>query len=417
MIAEATERRRLLLFHHFFYPDDVVSSRLFSDLAVGLVANGWEVTTLTSNRIWSDPKKSLPARERHARVQIERVFRPPWRQAVPLERLANSAWMSVAWLAKAMRMCAPDAVVVGSDPSFAAALMLPMHRRWPKAAIAHWCHDLYPEALVALGMGSFVNALVPLARHLMSASYRACDVLVDVGPGMRAKLARYRSPAQRTTIPPWSLIEPSGAPSPPDPALRRQWFGTAQLGLLYSGALGRAHDLKPLLELARLCRRRFAGSVAFCFSCRGYRVGELGSHLRSDDTNVHLANFGGEQDLQTRLEAADLHLISLLPSLSGLSVPSKFLGALAAGRPVVYAGAEDSDVGQWLARYDVGCTFQAGRVEAVADFLANLAAHPAALRTMQHRARSVYATHFRRDLAIAAWDRVLRAAIASRRHA
>jgi len=46
---------RLLVCYHFFHPDDVVSARMFSDLAAEQVRRGWDVTALASNRTWSDP--------------------------------------------------------------------------------------------------------------------------------------------------------------------------------------------------------------------------------------------------------------------------------------------------------------------------------------------------------------------------
>src|SRR5271154_6485948 len=95
---------RALLIYHFFHPDNVVSARLFSDLALGLHQRGWDVTVLTSDREWADPRATLAARESWQGVAIERVHRPPWDQAKPIERLGNSAWMLGGWLARAASM-------------------------------------------------------------------------------------------------------------------------------------------------------------------------------------------------------------------------------------------------------------------------------------------------------------------------
>src|SRR5260370_17996047 len=126
---------RALLIYHFFHPDDVVSARLFSDLAVGLHRKGWDVTALTSDRAWSDPGTRYRTRERWRGIGIERVYRPPWDQAKPLQRIANSAWLIVAWLARAVTMQPFDAVVLGSDPAFAAMLLLPLRPLCPRASL------------------------------------------------------------------------------------------------------------------------------------------------------------------------------------------------------------------------------------------------------------------------------------------
>jgi colanic acid biosynthesis glycosyl transferase WcaI len=248
----------------------------------------------------------------------------------------------------------------------------------------------------------------------MVAAYRRCDALVDLGPDMRARLDAYDTDAVRATVPPWALAEPSDAPRPPDPAVRAELFGAATLGLLYSGALGRAHDAGPLLELARACRRRFGGRVAFAFACRGHRAGELTHALRADDTNVRLAPLSGEADLPVHLEAGDVHLLGLRPAWAGLSVPSKFFGALAVGRPVVYAGSPTSDVARWIASLGVGFTLGTETQEAVLRGLGELAESPQALLALQQRARRAYDAHFRRDLALDAWARLLGSLVEAR---
>ncbi len=142
---------RLLLLYHFFHPDDVVSARMFSDLAVEQRRRGWDVVALTSNRSCFDPQRTYRAREDWAGGEIQRVFRPPLKQSRPVQRLANSAWMTSAWLARAARLGAFDAVVIGSDPAFAPLIGPALRRLWPRAALVHWCFDLYPEAIAAEG--------------------------------------------------------------------------------------------------------------------------------------------------------------------------------------------------------------------------------------------------------------------------
>ena len=43
-------KMKLTILYHYFHPDDVVSARLYSDLAVGLQKRGWDVEALPCNR-------------------------------------------------------------------------------------------------------------------------------------------------------------------------------------------------------------------------------------------------------------------------------------------------------------------------------------------------------------------------------
>jgi colanic acid biosynthesis glycosyl transferase WcaI len=323
---------RLLLAYHFFHPDDVVSARIFSDLAVEQQRRGWEVTVVTSNRSCFDQARRFDPFEDWNGVQIHRVFRPPFTQSRPLQRLANSGWMTAAWLARIGELGPFDAIVVGSDPAFAPTMGRALRRLQPRAALVHWCFDLYPEAIAAEGGNAAVRALVPVAKRLMKWSYGAYDELVDIGPRMGERLAAYGTGVAQRTLVPWALVEPPRA-AVADPRLRAELFPHAKLALLYSGTMGRAHDYRAFLALARACRARSGDDVTLCFASRGNRQDELAAAVTAADTNVRFAPFADEAALQARLGAADLHLVSLQPEWAGVVVPSKFFGSLAVGGP------------------------------------------------------------------------------------
>lgn len=400
--------------YHFFHPDDVVSARMFSDLAVEQRRRGWDVVALTSNRSCFDPERAYPAREDWQGGQIHRVFRPPLKQARPVQRLANSAWMTSAWLARAAGMGPFDAVVIGSDPAFAPLIGPGLRRLWPRAALVHWCFDLYPEAIAAEGGNAAVRALVPAAARLMKWAYGSYDALVDIGPRMGERLAGYGTGARQATLTPWALAEPGEQPA--DPTTRRQLFGDAKLALLYAGTMGRAHDHRGLLAVARACRRRTGNDVTFCFAARGNRHEELLAAVSAEDTNVRFAPFADEQALGERLRAADLHLISLQPEWAGIVVPSKFFGALAVGRPVLYAGPAESEIARWIGQHDVGVVVGQGEpaVEAAAQRLTDLAGVPGALAAWQANARAVYLRDFSKTTVNDRWNALLRELVGAR---
>jgi len=408
---------RLLLAYPFFHPDDVVSARIFSDFAVEQQRRGWEVSVVTSNRSCFDLRRTFPAFEDWNGIQIHRVFRPPWTQARPFQRLGNSGWMTAAWLAKIGRLSGRlgsfDAVVVGSDPAFCATVGPGLRRLLPGAALVHWCFDVYPEAIAAEGGNPAVRALVPIARQLMKWSYGAYDELVDIGPRMRERLAEYGPAAQRTAVP-WALAEPP-RPAAAEPRVRAELYGPAKLALLYSGTMGRAHDYRAFLALARACRARSGDAVALCFSSRGNRQDELRAAVTPADTNVSFVPFADEAALEARLGAADLHLVSLQPEWAGIVVPSKFFGSLAVGRPVLYAGPGDSEIARWVAEYDVGLTlYDDADLAPVVDRLHGLIDDPAALARWQANAFAVYQRAFSKKVINDGWDHALRALVARR---
>jgi glycosyltransferase involved in cell wall biosynthesis len=405
---------RLLVCYHFFHPDDVVSARMFSDLAAEQVRRGWDVTALACNRSWSDPRARLPAAEEWNGVHIRRVYRPAWDQARPIERLANSAWMLAAWFARTLRLGRFDAIVIGSDPAFSPLEAIALRLAYPRAAIAHWCFDLYPEAITADGVGAAGALVAPVARSLMGMAYRCCDSLVDIGPRMGERLADYRSGAHQETLVPWALTEVD-RPVAIDVDARRDLFGGARLALLYAGTMGRAHDFEALLRLARACRQRSGDAVSICFAVRGNRSQELRAAVGPDDTNVSVIDFADQQSLQRRLAAADFHLISLRDNWAGVVVPSKFFASLAVGRPVLYAGPADSEIARWIDEHQLGMHLRGDDVGDAVDRLHALIGDGAALAQWRANAHAVYERLWSRQVSNDRWDALLRELVAARR--
>ncbi|SUS07986.1 Glycosyltransferase [uncultured Defluviicoccus sp.] len=408
--ASDGNRRRICFFYHFYYPDDVVSARLFGDLCEGLADRGWQPVILTSNRLRRDPAQSLSlGSEVRNGVEIVRVWRPGFSQGSFAGRLVNSLWLLAAWLVAVARMPKPAAFIVGSDPPLSQCLFPFLKLISPASRVIFWCFDLYPDALAADKPAGRRAILARVCARAMRFTYRYLDVCVDIGPCMRERLAAYRPRGEAVTLTPWALVEP-GSVREPDPVVRKQIFGDASLALLYSGNLGHAHDFADFLALARLLRERAPG-IIFAFAVAGMRVPELKAALREDDHNIRVLPLAPEADLQRHLEAADIHLVSLRPEWSGIVVPSKFFGSLAAGRPVIFAGSRKSGIATWTKAFDLGLVLAAESQPDVLLRLTELAHSSDQLNTWQKKAFVTYRRHFSMQKCIESWDQLLSSAL------
>ena len=391
-----------LIFYQYFHPDDVVSSTHLTDFAAGLVSRGWQVTALPCNRSCRKRSIRFAAHSTYGGVHIRRLWRPAFSQSSTWGRLANSAWMLARWCLSAFKY-KPDVVIIGTDPVLSAAVAIPWKLIRRKTQTVHWCFDLYPEAAVADGLLKDGKTL-GLLRSLMCQSYKRLDLIADLGDCMRQRLLQYGSPAKHTTLPPWAIAEPA-QPLTIDLEERAAIFGNAKLALMYSGNFGRAHSYAELLLIARQMRD---ADAHFAFSIRGNRVTELRNSVRTDDSNISFVPFASTDGLEARLSAPDIHVVSLRKEWTGTVVPSKFFGALAAGRPVLFIGSEDSCIARLIREHGVGWVCPPGGERDVAIRLRRLSERPQSISELHAHCHRVYQTHFRRDVILDCFDYELR---------
>lgn len=406
---------RVTVLYHYFHPDDVVSARHFSDFASDLAVRGWDVEVLPCNRGCRDESKFYAADEVWQDVLVHRIWRPNLKQASGRGRVLNALWMIAAWARLAFRRGKkrPDVVVIGTDPVLS-VLVAPIIKSFnQQVQIVHWAYDLYPEAPIAEGLMKETSWFAQWLKNRLRTAYRACDLMVDLGPCMQKLLDKYDHHRQTMTLVPWALSEPA-EPEKPDPEVRKELFGDAPLGLLYSGNFGRAHSYESFLALARQLR---GIGVRFCFAVRGNRAEELKQAVTVEDTNISFAGFAPEEVLAKRLASADIHLASLRSNWNGVVVPSKFFGSLAAGRPVLFAGEADSGLAHWIREYEIGWVLRSENLDSIAESLKQLAQQPASLTETQHRCHRVYQQHFSRQTIMDQWDMALRRLLRNSREA
>jgi colanic acid biosynthesis glycosyl transferase WcaI len=386
------------LLYHFFYPDDVVSARHFSDMAEELVKRNWDVIVLTSNRYCRYQKHRIPLKnEVWKGISVYRSYRPPWNQANKVLRLCNTLWMCISWCLYINRSKKTAYYIIGSDPQFSQILFPVLKYICPSSKIVYWCYDLYPEALVANSSTPLMKIISRLIKPIMRLCYNSADMIVDLGPCMQDRLKAYKHNAQIATLTPWALKEPSNIPEQ-NSETRQDLFSKVKLGLLYSGNLGVAHDFEIFLKLARSLVH-IEPEIIFTFACRGNRLDEFKKALMDSDTNVRIASFCSEEELEKRLAAADLHMVSLRDDWEGVVVPSKFFGSLAVGKPVLYAGRAESDIGQWIQKYDCGLLLDQSNINEVAEQLIEYTKEDTKknLTKWQKNAFEAYKQHFSKN--------------------
>jgi len=400
---------RCIILYHYYYPDDVVSSRHFTDLAEGLYSNGWNVEVFTSNRYCRKNGAISPPCETYNGVSIRRFRHPPFLQSKNIGRLLNSFCLSIKWFF-ALLFRRADVVIFGTDPQFSFFIIPFLAFFRPALRFAIWGFDLYPEAIIANGI-KLPGFLTKFLKWLAGVSYRRCGLLIDIGSCMRKRFFEYNPKAKFETIVPWALNEPETLETP-NRAIRHELFGDANLAILYSGTIGRAHQFEEFILLARELRKRNA-SISFCFAGHGNKYNDLKRMITPEDINITFAGFVDEKSLSLRLASADILMLSLCEGWEGIVVPSKFFGSLAAGRPLLYCGTPKSCVAELIKKEGFGFIVEKDTIKNVADILVELSNNKSSLLNMQKTAFLFYKNNFSKKIQHLKLNRCLSDYIAS----
>ena len=398
-------RRRVVFVNRFYWPDHSATAQILTDLATGLAARGWDVTVVAS-RLRYDGGESLVERETHDGVTIHRVATTRFGRGALAGRAIDYVSFYLAAMMAAVRILRRgDILVAKTDPPL---LQVPLSlvSRLRGARQVNWMQDVYPELAVALGIRQLAGWPGRALTVLRSRSIRSSAATVAIGARMKeALIAAGAEPIQIIEIHNWG--DDAVLAAADDPAvLREAWgFSAKRLVVGYSGNLGRAHELDTMLAAARVLAAQ-AAPVDFLFIGGGALRDRLGV---ADLPNVSLRPYQPRAELPRSMAVADLHWLSLQPELEGLIVPSKFYGAAASGRPILFIGDADGEVARLIRRHDCGWTFRPGEGAAVAALLGELAADRGMLGQRGRNARLMVRDNYSRAHGIAAWDTLLRA--------
>ncbi|MFW5983052.1 MAG: glycosyltransferase family 4 protein [bacterium] len=399
--------KKVLILNQVFWPDKHNTARHISELAEELVKRGWEVEALVTNRSYVDKNQKIsPLNGVWNGVKYKRLKLPSLDQKKNIPRLITGILLVIKWIFKSPSFKNKyNIILIGTNPPFA-YLALPFLRLFNrKTKLVMWGFDLYPEAIMVSG-GRTWEILGKLIKPLTKISLKKLDTLVDIGPCMRKRYEAYQHKAHKETLTPWSFVEPVKLEKPHEKT-RKELFGSANLALLYSGTIGFAHEFDNFLLLARELRRREA-SVAFCFAGFGNGFEKLKKEVTEQDTNI---SFGGfvqtDEELKNRLSSPDVMMISLKSEWTGISVPSKYFGALATGKPVLFSGSKHSALSIWSLNYNVGLHLSKENIHETADILLELSKNKDELIKMSSNAFYTYQNKFSKEVICDRWSQVL----------
>jgi glycosyltransferase involved in cell wall biosynthesis len=375
-LAQSPDRIRLKLVTQFYPPDFAASGQLMNELACNLAQQGMTVQVFTAQPGYAFEQERAPEQETQAQVEI---IRSNFMRGFS-RRWAGRTISSLAFCAHALwhlRLAANrgDVILFTSEPPFLPLIGLIL--KWLfNVKFITLIYDLYPEIAVELGVLGQDHWLVKLWHRLNQWVWKATDEIIVPCQTMKERLVQHRPDiAGKITV-----IHNWADPTAVRPIAKQENSFAQSQGLvdpfvvLYSGNMGRCHDMVTILETARLLQDE---PIVFLFVGNGAKRSWLEAEVECHQLkNCRFLPYQSKDDLPLSLTACDLSLVSIDRGMEGLVAPSKFYSALCAGRPVAIICESHSYLKPLVAQANCGTTVKNGDAQELAKFIQTVASNP-----------------------------------------
>jgi glycosyltransferase involved in cell wall biosynthesis len=342
----------LVFVEQFYYPDGWAGAQLPRDVTVHLRRAGYAVEVICGSDPYAAVEGDPGPDPRRAGVHIRRISRVLGGD-IHRHKLLRQLWFCVAALPLLLLRGRPAAFIAQTNPPLivpVAALAALLHRA-PLVIVAM---DLYPEVLIANGTLRPDSVGASVLRVLFRWAYRRASRVVALGPVMARRLEEKGvDPRRIVEISNWATGDETVVRGPGN-RLRSAWGLDGRFVVMYSGNIGIAHDVETPIRAAVLAAREAPG-LRLLFVGKGSRLAEarrIAERMGAGDV-VQFQGLVPTELLPHSLGVADLALVTLRAGFEGLVVPSKLLGYLARGVPVLYVGPP-SDAQELVERSGAG---------------------------------------------------------------
>ena len=392
--------KRVLFINRSYWPDAEATGQLLTELCEGL-ADQFEVEVLCGQPNTNPRNEPFQHRgfESKRGVGIHRVghFTFDKRRSL-LHRAANLLSFLFIAVVKSVLMKRPDVIVVETDP-----FMLPTLGRflkfWKRSKLVVYLQDIYPDIAIAVEQVK-PGFLTKTVRFLLFGAYKRADRIIVLSHDMKRRLVEQGVKEQKIVIiPNWIDTKAVYPIKGEDNSFRKEQKLEGKFVVMHSGNMGLTQRLEQLVEVADGLRER--KDICFLLVGGGAAQASLEAMIAERSLeNIRTVPYQPRDRLAESLSAADLHVISMHPDITGCLMPSKMYGILASGTPVLAIVPSETDVASVVDSESVGFAVTPGNIEEIQQQIVWCANHRKDFSEMESRARKLAESTYDRQVVI-----------------
>lgn len=271
-------------------------------------------------------------------------------------------------------------------------------------------HDIYPDTPIRLGLLSKNSPIVWVWKKINNKIYKSVNRAIVIGTDMeqiiKQKLHK-RDHYKITLIHNWSDSEQIHAiPENENLFLKNHPQLKNKKILLYSGNMGRTHNIEVILQAAQDLGYR--DDVAFVFIGGGHKRKIVENHIHNCTVqNVTLLPYQPFEMLGHVLSSATLSFVCLDKEFSGLSVPSKSYGIMASKTPLIGILDNQSEIAQTILKYNCGIVHNVDTSIKLSDSIESLLSNPTILSQYSENSLEAFLTNYDLKVIVVKYEKAI----------
>ena len=393
---------RILIVSPVYPPEPVVSSQTSSQIAQALADRGHIVTVVTAfpnrpmGKIYEGYERKFWTYDRSiSGLKVLRVFSLFSSRSKLFSRLLENFSFGIASALAILILGKPDIIYANTWPIVAQGLLM-LVCKWRRIPLVLSIQDLYPESLLVQKRGiRQASPLYKLLRWLDVQIARNCAGIIVISDFFKEIYIHDRHVAESkiAVIPNWiDDIKTNVATT--DDIRKKHGIPADAFLVVYGGNVGVAAGVEYLIDAFQYLAKQ--ENIYLLIAGAGSNLDVCLKRIREYELEcVKIHSPWHVSDTFSVLNAADLCIVPTLGDQSLVSVPSKLLGYMMAGRPVLAIASLESETARIVMESQAGWVISSSDSETISKYISEISRMSFADRESRgYSARSFVMEHF-----------------------
>lgn len=378
-----------------------------TEIAEYLATKNQDVHVICTGAIYNNgEKKTLLIEELHNGVNIHRISVPDINKNNFIKRafrLLLSSWRLFYRILKCVEK--DDKLLVVTNPAFL-ILMMPFVARIKGITYTILVHDIFPENLAAINKISSSSFVYKRIKQIFDTAYSKAQSCISIGRDMSVRLAaKIQNTSKIHFIPIWAENNDVFPLNKKDTKICSNLNLENKFVFQFAGNLGHAQGLDNLLKAIKLIKN---SDIHFLFIGDGAKYNEIYSYIENGTCeNISLLGFQDRSIQNDFLNACDVGVVTLSNGMYGLGVPSKSYNIMAAGKPILFIGDENSEIALCIKEFSLGWIVEPNNPQVLAQMMEKIYVQKDSLSAIQNSARITAETVFAKERILEEYNKLL----------